>query len=183
MTPAQPPAIRLCLDLNVWVADFLAAAKGRRGSSSTWLVNAVRDGACPAGPLQLVISFPMLDRLAQVLRRGFAAHADTARDLTAAIGAIAAAGPAGEEPHIVLGGTGVLPMRDAEDQGVLETALAGKAHLLATANLADFPVGQSVLGKARVYTPPQGGTLLIAHPDHVANMLRRGSPLLSEWLY
>ncbi|MBS5905549.1 MAG: hypothetical protein KIC89_23155, partial [Acetobacteraceae bacterium] len=62
--------LRVCLDLNVWVADFLGTRWGRRGGSSPWLADAVRSGACPAGPLQLVVSLGMLDRLALVLVRG-----------------------------------------------------------------------------------------------------------------
>ena len=35
-------------------------------------------------------------------------------------------------------GGGVMPLRDVEDRGVLETALAGRARYLATYNLDDF---------------------------------------------
>ena len=66
-----PDFLRVCLDLNIWVADFLGTRRGRRGGSSPWLADAVRSGACPAGPLQLVVSLGMLDRLALVLVREF----------------------------------------------------------------------------------------------------------------
>jgi len=38
-----PRLVRICLDLNVWVADFLATRRGRRGGSGPWLVDAGRD--------------------------------------------------------------------------------------------------------------------------------------------
>jgi hypothetical protein len=37
--PAAAPApslIRICLDLNVWVADFLGTRTGRRSGSGEW---------------------------------------------------------------------------------------------------------------------------------------------------
>jgi hypothetical protein len=78
----------------------------------------------------------------------------------------------------LLGGTGVLPLRDAEDRHVLEVALAGQAYILATANLADFTETYfTSLGnwtRAMVYRLPASPPLLIAHPDHVANWLRSG---------
>ncbi len=98
--------------------------------------------------------------------------------LTARIENLAAAGPAGDLPSRLLGGTGVLPLRDAEDRHVLKVALAGQADILATANLADFtgahfaPLGNWT--RAMLYRPPVLPPLLIAHPDHVANWLRSG---------
>ena len=124
----------------------------------------------------------MLDRFAPVLRRDFSVEAGTARDLVAAIGAIATAGPAGEDPHIVLGGTGVLPVRDTEDRGVLETAIAGEAQLLATANLGDFKVGRPVSGGGRLCALPGGQALLIAHPDGIADVLRKGGQDVADLL-
>lgn len=40
--------------------------------------------------------------------------------------------------QLTLGGTGVIPLEDIEDRHVLETALAGQASILVTANLKDF---------------------------------------------
>jgi hypothetical protein len=176
--PAGPAwLIRLCLDLNVWVAAFLAERRKRRTGSSTWLVDAVRNGSCAAGPVQLVVSVGMLERLQIVLIREFRLDPDFATALTARKN-LAAAGPAGDHPYLLLGGTGVLPLRDAEDRHVLEVALAGQADILATANLADFtgahfaPFGNWT--RAMVYQPPAAPALLVAHPDHVASWLRSG---------
>jgi len=170
--------IRLCLDLNVWVAAFLADRRQRRTGSSTSLVDAVRVGACTAGPVQLVVSVGMLERLQIVLVRNFRLDPDIAMTLTATIEAIAAAGPAGDHPYLLLGGTGVLPLRDEEDRHVLEVAVAGHADVLATANLDDStgtnfePLGN--LTRAVVYKPLTAPPLVIAHPDHVATWLRSG---------
>ncbi|HJU18009.1 MAG TPA: hypothetical protein VJ770_16270 [Stellaceae bacterium] len=46
--------------------------------------------------------------------------------------------PNSPHPHLLLGGTGVIGMRDEEDRHVLETARAARAHLVVTANFADF---------------------------------------------
>jgi hypothetical protein len=61
--------LRLALDINVLVAELLAARKGRRGTASAMLVESVRDGTCPAGPVQLVTSLPIIENFANVLRR------------------------------------------------------------------------------------------------------------------
>jgi len=178
---SAPALLRLCLDLNVWVADFLGTRRGRRGGSSPWLVDAVRSGACPAGHLQLVISLGMLERLALVLTREFQVEADAAETLVRAMGSVASLGPAGDHPHAVIGG-GVYPLRDEEDRHVLEVAVAGEADLLVTANMADFEsadirkVGDGA--RLRLYPRPGRATLVIAHPDHARNWLRAGtSPL------
>jgi hypothetical protein len=177
--PAGPaPLIRLCLDLNVWVAAFLGERRERRTGSSAWLVDAVRTGTCAAGPVQLVVSVGMLERLQIVLVRAFRLAPDIATVLTASIETIAAAGPAGDHPYLLLGGTGILPLRDVEDRHVLEVALAGRADVLATANLADFAGAQFApfgnWNRAMVYQAPAALPLLIAHPDHVASWLRSG---------
>ncbi|WP_424140310.1 PIN domain-containing protein [Roseomonas chloroacetimidivorans] len=184
MPPAGPtPALlRLCLDLNVWVADFLGTRRGRRGGSSPWLADAVRSGACQAGPLQLVVSLGMLDRLALVLTREFQVEADAAETLVRAIGGVASFGPAGDHPHALVGG-GVYPLRDEEDRHVLEVAVAGEADLLVTANMADFEtadvlkVGDGT--RIRLYPRPGQATLVIAHPDQARDWLRAGVPPLA----
>jgi len=112
---SAPDLLRVCLDLNVWVADFLGTRRGRRGGSSPWLADAVRAGGCPAGPLQLVVSLGMLDRLALVLVREFSVEAGAAETVVRAIAGIASLGPAGDHPHALVGG-GVYPVRDEEDR-------------------------------------------------------------------
>jgi predicted nucleic acid-binding protein len=172
-----PVLLRLCLDLNVWVADFLGTRRGKRGGSSPWLADAVRSGACQAGPLQLVVSLGMLDRLSLVLTREFRIEADAAETLVRAIGSVASFGPAGDHPQALVGG-GVYPLRDEEDRHVLEVAIAGQADLLVTANMADFEtddilkIGDGV--RIRLYPRPGQATLVITHPDQARNWLRAG---------
>jgi predicted nucleic acid-binding protein len=173
---ATNPLIRICLDLNVWVADFLGTRRGRRGGSGPWLADAVRSAVCPAGSLQLVVSLGMLERLAMVFVR-MGLDSETAEVATRAIGTIASLGPAGDYSYVVLGG-GVYPIRDTEDRHVLEVAVAGEADVIATANLADFDMEgiEKVAdgSRVRIYNPPGRAPLIIAHPDQVRAWLRSG---------
>jgi hypothetical protein len=59
--------LRLCLDLNIWCAVLLADRKGRQSTVSQCLVEIVRQGNCVLAPVQLVISWGMLNRLHLVL--------------------------------------------------------------------------------------------------------------------
>jgi hypothetical protein len=169
--------IRICLDLNVWVADFLGTRTGRRGGSGPWLADAVRSATSPAGRLQLIVSLCMLDRLALVLVRDFGLGSTAADVVTRAIGATAALGPAGDHPYVVVGG-GVYPIRDTEDRHVLEVAVAGAADVLATANIADFGMsGIAKIGdgtRVRLLARPGRAPLIVAHPDQVRDWLRGG---------
>lgn len=175
-TPA-PPLIRICLDLNVWVADFLGTRRGRRGGSGPWLADAIRNASSPAGLFQLVVSLGMLDRLTLVLVRDFGVDPAAADAAVRAIAAIASLGPAGDYPYIVFGGN-VYPIRDTEDRHVLEVAVAGKADVLVSANLADFDMnGIESIGNGlgvRIYAIPGRYKLVIAHPDYICRWLRDG---------
>lgn len=124
--------MRACLDLNIWVADILARRDGRSGSACQLIVNAVR-GLAPDTPLQLVVSWGMLDRLQTVLADQLGFGASTAEDLADAISSYAEQGPS-----LTLGGVGVIPIHDREDQHVLETAWAGSAAVLVTADFRGF---------------------------------------------
>jgi predicted nucleic acid-binding protein len=131
--------LRLALDVNVWVNHYLSLSKGRQGSAAQRLVHATFDGHCRLGPIQPIISHVMLDTLRAVLVRvglpdGLAEAARNAVE-SSAIGGII-----GESPYVVFGG-GVQPIRDAEDGGVLETAIAGNTDLLITHNIKDFMPG------------------------------------------
>lgn len=84
------------------------------------------------GKVELVISWGMLNRLEEVLLRltPLAEDASFYVDIIRSYAQI--------QPQLILGGTGVIPINDIEDQHVLETALAGRANLLVTANFKDF---------------------------------------------
>jgi hypothetical protein len=165
--------IRLCVDLNVWCANFLAERAGRVGTASQTIIGAVRRGQCALGPVQLIISWGMLNRLRAVLEREWQVPADIASSLTSAIAAFAAHGPIGESPYITLGGTGIMPIRDEEDGHVMDTALAGRADYVTTANLADFsfPGTRTVTPDRLLEYQAPHGVVRIVHPYEFVRIL------------
>jgi predicted nucleic acid-binding protein len=76
----------------------------------------------------------------------------------------------------VLGGTGVLPIRDTEDLHVLEVAVAARAHVLATFNFRDFlSYRRHVLVPGRIALHRTADhEVVIAHPAEVARWVRTG---------
>jgi predicted nucleic acid-binding protein len=133
--------LRLCLDVNVWVAHYLAAVRRPDSVSAAGvLARAALAGICPLAPVRCVVSHAMLDTLEFVLRRMAvtAPFAAMARDQ---IEAAAGRSYLAEPPSIILGGTASYPLLDAEDAAVLNTAMAGAADLLVTGNIADFVRG------------------------------------------
>ncbi len=79
-----------------------------------------------------------------------------------------------EGPSLTLGGVGVIPIHDVEDRHVLETAWAGRADILVTANLADFTEGaHQVAPGGRMFELERGGhSLILAHPFEAIRWLR-----------
>jgi hypothetical protein len=185
--------LRLALDINVLVSDLLAARMGRRATASTMLVNAVRDGTCPAGPVQLVTSLPVIENFANVLQRRLGYSAFEAAEKAWLLEQYTMEGPVPDHPYVTVG-TGYIPfeieveLRQAvetfaggadagrlfnevrDDRYVLETALAGRADILVTANIDDFIRGPAIrLERDDVVLFPFGGrTLVIATPGFAA---------------
>ncbi|MFL5384373.1 MAG: putative toxin-antitoxin system toxin component, PIN family [Longimicrobiaceae bacterium] len=160
---------RVCLDLNVFVAAEIAKVKGHHDSTPVRLVD-----ACRAGRFDLVVSRAMLERLTSVLcRPPLRLSLELATERTELIAELAAL------PNPIVAGGGVMPLRDVEDRGVLETALAGRARYLATYNLADF-VG------AATRDPDTGDLrirdLSILHPAALAAKLGISPGVLSPFL-
>lgn len=162
--------MRACLDLNIWVADILARRDGRSGSACQLIVNAVR-GLAPHAPLQLVISWGMLDRLHAVLSDQLAFGASTAGDLADAISSYAEQGPS-----LTLGGAGVIPIHDREDRHVVETAWAGRAAVLVTIDFRGFlSADGEVLIEGRLARLRRADQVLfLIHPFTFAAWLRGG---------
>ncbi len=77
-------------------------------------------------------------------------------------------------PSLTLGGVGVIPIHDMEDRHVLETAWAGQADMLVTANLTDFTdVADQIAQGNRVFELKRGGkSLTVAHPFEAIRWLR-----------
>ena len=170
--------LRLCLDLNIWVADLLALHAGRSGSAAQLLVDCVRRGHSPLGPVQLVISWGMLNRLEDVLTRVLQVDRPLAQHYTAMIARYAAEGPASHAPNLSLGGTGLIALRDTEDAHVLDTARAGRANLLVTRNFGDFIPGDTrvrVPGEVATVRDPAGHTVIIAQPGQVLRWFAQGT--------
>lgn len=193
MDGAAIVTFRLCVDLNVWISQFLSDARGLRGTTTQRIVQIVQDGRAPIGPVQLVISHAMLTRLQDVLVR-HGASPDTSGRYIALVATFARLGPAPAFPTLVLGG-GVQPTRDAiaapydpydpgfepepydpEDGRVLDTALAGRAHALVTADFRDF-----VQDDDRVVLPGRlhgrrtaAGDLWIVRPPEMLRWLGTG---------
>jgi hypothetical protein len=165
------------VDLNIWVAALLAERAGRRDTVVQRIIGALRRGDSPLGPVQVIISWAMLDRLRYTLVQRLGADPAAVEIYVQTIAPIARRGPVGTAPLLVLGGTGVLALRDPEDAGVLETALAGQADLLVTRNHRDFlPRDAEVVEPDTVtrITGPTGAALLIATPDRMLQWMAAG---------
>jgi predicted nucleic acid-binding protein len=167
------------LDVNVFVSYAL-----NQGGVSARIVGSVRSGNCAIGPVQLIVSWRMLTTLNIVLRTRFGwtdYHAIAACD---AITDMASEGPASASPYLLLGGTGVIPVLDGEDGGVLDTALAAQADLLVTHDLDDFERGgKSKLATRRLVSKPNGGPAAILIDDPIRGLLPASIPAIAiGWL-
>jgi len=135
-------------------------------------VDAARSGqGPPREQVQLVVSWGMLERLRLVLVAQLRFNATEAAELVDAIASYALTGPS-----LTLGGVGVIPIHDGEDRHVLETAWAGEADALATANRGDFvQVGVEVILAGHLYRLRRGtASLILAHPFEAARWMREG---------
>jgi hypothetical protein len=159
--------IRLAVDINVFVADILSSRPRGRASASTRIVEAVREGRCPAGPVQLIASLPLIENFADVLRRRLGFSRADADEKAWLLEQYALDGPMPSHPHVVVG-SGYIPFESEQqlraaladqlrpenaaklfneiqdDRYVLETALAGRADLLVTADVDGFRRGSAV---------------------------------------
>jgi predicted nucleic acid-binding protein len=164
--------LRLCLDLNIWVAALLADRKGRTNTGSQYLVEIVRSGSSPIGAVNLIISLGMLDELKSVIVEHLGLNIETANAYVSAIEEYAKLGA-----QLTLGGTGIIGLRDIEDAHVLETAIAGRADFLVTANFKDFIVDQDtkieIPDRHAVYYS-SAHSLQIVHPYLILEWIKRG---------
>ena len=127
----------------------------------------------------------MVDTLRFVLRRLGMSEAVASANVDAVV-RIAAFGPMAWPPYLVLGGTGVTPLRDMEDAAVLEVAVAAGADLLVTFDMADFMPGPRSRLTAQVIARhgrrpavlsvalPDRSDLIIATPQRAADWLSGG---------
>jgi predicted nucleic acid-binding protein len=136
--------IRLCLDLNIWYSDLLnKKLLNNKGSYCERLTDIIQDGYCSIGNVQLIISWGMLNSLANALGRREDITKSTIDLYINSIKTYAELGPATQSPQLTLGGTGIIPLNDNEDAHVLDTAIAGKADVVITKNFRDFRLKNS----------------------------------------
>jgi len=135
----------------------------------------------------------MLARLEDVLVR-LSFQPGDASAFCSLMGAFARRGPSGIPPHMVLGGGTsptaesrmltynpydpkvVPPRADDEDGRVLDTAVAGQAHIIATFNFADFRSPNSQVleaGRAQLYQAAHHNVLIL-HANKAAECLASG---------
>lgn len=179
--------LRVLLDVNVWVANLLASAKGWQGTAVQKIVSMVASGRWADGDreVQLVISYEMLETLEIVLDR-LGATPEGAESYIDAIIGIMKFGPEELGPYLLLGGHEQFAMADTEDARVLATAFASGTALLVTDNLKDFRTRTSRRVDTRIvkassttrqlYTlrhQRSGIDLIVAHPLDVASWLER----------
>ncbi len=177
--------LRLCLDVNVWVAHYLAAVQrpDSAPSAAGVLARVALTRTCPLGPVQLVISYAMLDTLEFVLRRMHvtAPFAEMACDQ---IVAAAGRGFLPEPPSIILGGTASYPLLDAEDAGVLNAAIVGAADLLVTGNIGDFVRGPRARTTTVTLSEFKGAADVVRlnHPKHPGGLVIASVFPASAWI-
>jgi hypothetical protein len=191
--------LRLALDINVLIADILSTARGLRGTAASALVEAVRSGTCPAGPVQLVTSLPIIENYANVLVRRLDYDAVDADEKAWILQQYALEGPMPDYPYLSIG-SGHIPFETEEelhqsianhlgrpeadklfheiqdDRYVLETALIGRADILATADIAGFAKGPVVQFERNdvLLFPLADRALVIATPRFVVYWLSQG---------
>lgn len=191
--------IRICLDINVLAADLLGTLKGRKGTASRYLMDAIRNGECDAGPVQLVTSVPVIENWASVLVRRFNFDKDTAEETAWLLQDYALEGPLAVPPSIVVG-AGHIPFASeeeelaaarthmaapasklfdeiADDRHVLFSAIGGEADFLATNYVDDFQRGPAHVFSNRtdvILFPTAKSSLVIGKPSFLAFWLRQG---------
>jgi predicted nucleic acid-binding protein len=180
VTPTR--AMRVLLDINILVSDVLSRARGRRGTASQKLVDAVLAGRLGEAQIQLVISLAMLDRFQDVLLR-LGAEASDAEAARLALIDLARSGPDALDPYLLLDRSEApFALADEEDAHVLAAAFAARADLLVTDNLADFAgaggdISNTTMARhsdgrlrqltRQVLRSPAGHRLTILHPLEV----------------
>jgi hypothetical protein len=158
--------IRITLDINILVSDIISTARSVRATASTMIVDAVRDGRCPAGPVQLITSLPIIEAYADVLQRRLGYLREAAFSKADALESYALDGAMPTAPLLMIG-TGFVPfateeeikvavanflLREdrgifneiADDRYVLETAIAGRADILITNDIRGFARGPAI---------------------------------------
>lgn len=194
--PARDAPLLLSLDINVFVAHFLALRRGREGSAASRLVQAVRDGRFENVPLQLAMSLEMLGTLERVLVR-LGVSPEAAQEFVESVVDIMRTGPAPMDPYLLVAGRDQLTAKDREDAGVLASAILARADVLVTDNLDDFRTNDCETISTRSVSTHNGGVrdlyaivfervdgvaLVVGHTLDVVSWLGTGQRPTPEWI-
>jgi PIN domain len=173
-------------DVNVLVSKLNADRAGRSSTISQKVVRHLISGSIIGEPVQVAMSFKMLDAYREVLLHNDYPERLVEESISGLIG-VMKFGPLGFDPHIVLGGSPDPALKDSEDGGVA-TAYAAHATILITDNLKDFAVqGAETFQTSRSKTPngtlrelycvirsrPDGKELVIVHPADFVSWTER----------
>ncbi|ABD87062.1 PIN domain-containing protein [Rhodopseudomonas palustris] len=181
-------------DVNVLVSRANADRAGRSSTISQKVVQQLVSGVLNGEPVQLAMSFKMLDTYRDVLlRKGY--DREAVEQSADGLIALMRYGPIGFDPYLVLGGTPELSVMDVEDGGVLATAYAAHANLLVTDNLKDFAghdaeayvtsVARSADGTRRdlycvIRKRPDGHSLIVVHPADFVRWMESGFKMSAD---
>lgn len=174
-------------DVNVLVSKLNADRAGRSSTISQKVVRHLISGSIIGEPVQIAMSFKMLDTYRELLLRKDYPEGLVEESISGLIGMMKF-GPLGFDPHIVLGGSPDPALKDSEDGGVLATAYAAHAAILITDNLKDFAGqdaetfqtshGKTPNGTTRelycvIRSRPDAKELVIVHPADFVSWTER----------
>ena len=168
--------LKVCIDLNIWCSALYADKTGRKDTACQTLIKFAKQGCCPLGPIQIIISYGMLDRLRSVLEKKFKIPKLVAVLYTNLIEQYAKLGALQSGPQLILGG-GVIPLKDVEDSHVYETALAGQVLILITENFKDFISKDThiIIKNRHAVSITANHSFHIAHPFIVLEWIRNNN--------
>ncbi|SFB61043.1 PIN domain-containing protein [Rhizobium sp. NFR07] len=187
----------MLLDVNIFVGNIIAYDRGHRGTATQTLLSMVSSQKWGlADKAQLVISFEMIETLEAVLRRRQFAE-NRIKAYTGSIIDMMKYGPEALDPYLILGGEERLATSDAEDAGVLATAIGAGADILVTDNLKDFATKDASILDTQVVTSAFSGQrtlqalryeigrtdLIFAHPFDVKLWMRLGHDFMPANLW
>ena len=174
-------------DVNVLVSKLNADRAGRPSTTSQKVVRFLVSGSIVGEPVQIAMSFKMLDTYRDVLlRNGY--PEELVEEQISGLTGMMKFGPLGFDPYMVLGGSTDPALKDSEDGGVLATAHAARASLVITDNLKDFAGqdaetfqtshGKTPKGMTRelyciIRSRPDGKELAIVHPADFVSWTER----------
>ena len=174
-------------DVNVLVSAQNANRAGRTETVSQRVMRYLTAGYVQNPPIQLVVSFKVIDAFREVLRRRGYDH-DAIEMAASALIEMMKNGPRALDPYLVFGGTPDPTILDVEDGSVLAAAFAASADILITDNLTDFAAGNceiyntSIIKRSdgserqlacQIHRRPNRQTLIVAHPVDFVRWIER----------